>query len=404
MRTISNADRARVLLVSPQPFYEDRGTPIAVSYAARALGQLGYDVDLLTFPTGSELPIPGVEVHRAANPFRITTVPVGFSSKKCLLDVGLLRKFEYLLNTRRYAVVHGVEEAGYFASLLCRSRRVPFIYDMASAIPQELQRNALCKLGPIQAVLQSAERKVLRSAAHVICSAGLAPRVRRMAPDTPFTEWRFPVFEHHPAPANVRTLRDTLQLGPNARVMLYIGTFSQYQGLDLLCQAFNAAASIDDRLTLVCVGAADDTQVRHWTEQIRPELRARAHFELRVPRHAVPEYLALASCLISLRPCGNNVPLKLFEYMASGRPIIATRGRAHEALLTDQLAFLCEADGEAVAASMQRVFAHPETARRIGATTRAHAFRLFGWNRFVRLVDDAYESAAAAAQPGWASS
>ena len=38
----------RLLIVSPQPFYEDRGTPIAVSQLAAALSSLGYAVDLLT--------------------------------------------------------------------------------------------------------------------------------------------------------------------------------------------------------------------------------------------------------------------------------------------------------------------------------------------------------------------
>jgi hypothetical protein len=42
--------RPRVLFVAPQPFYEDRGTPIAVRQVLQALGQLGYAVDLLTYP------------------------------------------------------------------------------------------------------------------------------------------------------------------------------------------------------------------------------------------------------------------------------------------------------------------------------------------------------------------
>lgn len=43
----------RVLVVAPQPFYEDRGTPIAVRELVTALAGLGFEVDLATFPVGA---------------------------------------------------------------------------------------------------------------------------------------------------------------------------------------------------------------------------------------------------------------------------------------------------------------------------------------------------------------
>src|SRR5579862_5001471 len=66
--------RPRVLIVTPQPFYEDRGTPIAVRYVARALSEIGIDVDLLAFPIGQEVHIKNVKVRRCANPFHFRRV------------------------------------------------------------------------------------------------------------------------------------------------------------------------------------------------------------------------------------------------------------------------------------------------------------------------------------------
>jgi hypothetical protein len=90
----------RVLLVAPQPFYEDRGTPIAVAYTARALAELRYAVDVLTFPVGRNIDIPGVEVHRCPNVLGIRAVPIGFSANKCVLDASLLLSFARLLSKR----------------------------------------------------------------------------------------------------------------------------------------------------------------------------------------------------------------------------------------------------------------------------------------------------------------
>ena len=44
--------RLRVLFLAPQPFFEVRGTPLAVLHLTRALAALGHEVDLLTFPQG----------------------------------------------------------------------------------------------------------------------------------------------------------------------------------------------------------------------------------------------------------------------------------------------------------------------------------------------------------------
>src|SRR5678809_1329815 len=79
----------RVLLVSPQPFFEDRGTPIAVLQVAQALCQAGYAVDLLSYPVGRPVEVDGMRILRAPNPLRIRRVPVGLSLRKLLLDATL---------------------------------------------------------------------------------------------------------------------------------------------------------------------------------------------------------------------------------------------------------------------------------------------------------------------------
>ena len=79
----------RILVVAPQPFYEDRGTPIAVRQVLQALGELGRSVDLLTFPIGTDVGIPGLRIFRSANPFGFERVPIGLSFRKVILDVPL---------------------------------------------------------------------------------------------------------------------------------------------------------------------------------------------------------------------------------------------------------------------------------------------------------------------------
>ena len=60
----------------------------------------------------------------------------------------------------------------------------------------------------------------------------------------------------------------------------------------------------------------------------------------RQPREAIPAYFAIADVLVSPRAYGDNIPLKIFDYVLSGKPIVATDIRAHRSILNDRTAQL----------------------------------------------------------------
>jgi glycosyltransferase involved in cell wall biosynthesis len=381
----SSSEAGRVLIVTPQPFYEDRGTPITVRYVAAALSELGADVDVLAFPIGTSVSIPRVRVLRSANPMGLRHVPIGFSWRKIVLDVSLWRSFARLVRTRRYQIVHAVEEAGYMASLICPLTNQPFIYDMASAIPQELKRNALFKNAVVQRMLGAVERRVIQTAHRTLCSSGLARHVLRQVPDARVSEWRYPAHTARVDATRAAALRMDLGIRPDQRVILFMGNFSAYQGIDLLIDAFQTARRIRPELVLVCVGGT------------RPEMAARANAQLsllenrifivpRQPREQMPVYLKLADYLVLPRVTSDNVPLKLFDYMASGKPIVATRGHAHEPLLNSKRAFLSESNATALSAAIVEACETPQRCAAVGQAAQAYAREFFGWDRFVESV------------------
>jgi len=386
------AVRPRILLVTPQPYYEERGTPIAVGLAARALVGSGFDVDILAFPLGETATAPGIRIERCGNPFFFRRVPIGFSARKLLLDVSLLRKFEQLLAHRSYVAVHAVEEAAWLASVLCPMRGIPFVYDMASAIPEQLAGHRLLGREPVLSILRSAERRVIQRAAHVVCSSGLANYILEQSSETAVTEWRFPVTPVRVDPLIVSELRRQYGIRQDDRVLLYAGNFSRYQGIDLLLEAFARAVASDPGLMLVCVGAADGQAEVELTSTLAPAVRDRIRIVVRQPRTMMPVWFGLADALVSLRTCGENVPLKLFEYMAAGKPIIATRGLAHQPLLNDSRAYLCVADPGGVADAIHRLFGDTRRAQQVGDQAADYAARNFSWNRFRDLVAGIYQS------------
>ena len=388
---VTSVRSRRVLVVTPQPFYQARGTPIALVNTCHALGQLGYEVDLLAFPIGQDAFIPGVKIHRCANPFGIRAVPIGFSAGKALLDLTLARSFWHLLRTRDYGAVHAVEEAAYLAALLCPRLGTPFVYDMASAIPVELRRHRLFGAALAQRALGAFERLALRRASQVVCSMGLVEHVRAVAPQVSCTEWRFPPLTDTADEAAVRQLRGELEIPAGAHVVAYTGNFAAYQRLDLLFEAFTGALAVDPKLMLVCVGASAEARAAALAQFV-PRVRTRVRILSPESRDRMPKYLAMADCLISLRPSSDNLPLKVLDYMAAGKPIVATRGRAHEPLLNGERAFLCEAHAESVKQAILEVFSSPQRAREVASAARAHALQHYGWDRFMQLIEGLYGS------------
>jgi hypothetical protein len=114
-----------VLFISPQPFFEWRGSSIRVKFNVMALSELGYDVHLLTLPVGKDDPAITARVIRAWNLFGTRQISIGPSLLKLWFDLILLLQGTYLVTRYRYRVLHGTEEAGflsYLLSFICRAR------------------------------------------------------------------------------------------------------------------------------------------------------------------------------------------------------------------------------------------------------------------------------------------
>ncbi|HEX6865355.1 MAG TPA: glycosyltransferase [Thermoanaerobaculia bacterium] len=384
---------SRVLVVAPEPFYEDRGTPIAVCQLLKALSQLSYEVDLLTYPMGRDVDIPGVRCLRTANPLGIRRVPIGFSLRKVLFDVLLLPELARRLSTRQYVCVHAVEEAAFLAVLLGRRFDVPVIYDMQSSLPEQLAQHRAFRLPFMQAALRRCERWLLRRADSVVSSSGLARLVREQVPKARLREWEYSSPLPLAGQPEAEALRAELGIGPGRPVVLYSGTFESYQGLPELMAAIPHVLAEVPEATFVLVGATEPSGGGGTLVERRHVGLVRAG-SLRVvkrqPRERIPAYLAMADVVVSPRAYGDNLPLKVFDYLGAGKPIVATDIAAHRSVLNEERALLTGVWSPDLARGIVRLLSDRELATRLGAAARAYSQERFGWFSFVRSVSELY--------------
>ena len=77
----------KILLLAPHPFYQERGTPIAVNLLLKALSERGDKIDVLTYHIGADTVHANVAIHRIARIPFVKSVRPGFSFKKIVCDI-----------------------------------------------------------------------------------------------------------------------------------------------------------------------------------------------------------------------------------------------------------------------------------------------------------------------------
>jgi len=381
---------SRILLVAPQPFYEDRGTPIAIRHVLEALSVANYNVDLLTFDVGSDIELPGLRICRVGGMLGIKQIPIGFSLRKLALDIIMTFALLKMLRNEDYACVHAVEEAVFPSLLIARRHRIPVIYDMQSCIPDQLRNHPFFGRPLVQRILRGCEGWALNKAALVIGSAGLRSYVRKVAPSARIEEWHFPGQPNLSSAAQVAECRRICSIALEAPVVLYSGNFARYQGVTLFVEAIPQILKTMPDAVFVLVGGDESSMAPDMRKAMRLVPPTSIRILPRQPRETLPAFIAMADVLVSPRAEGDNLPLKVFDYIAAGKAIVATDYPIHRTILSDERALLVEPNAAAFATGVIRLLKDRRLADQLGAAAQLHSDQNYGLAPFQRFVDEMY--------------
>ncbi|MGH9371671.1 MAG: glycosyltransferase, partial [Vicinamibacterales bacterium] len=176
----------KILMIAPEPFFEPRGTPFSEFHRIRALTQLGHTIDLVTYPFGQDVNIPGVRVFRSLRPPFLSRVAIGPSFAKVPLDLLLTLTAVRRTLSGRYDAVHSHEEGSFIGVLLAAALGIPHLYDMHSSLPQQLTNFAFSRSRLLARLFAWAERFVLRrSRVVIVICPHLEETVRAIEPGVP---------------------------------------------------------------------------------------------------------------------------------------------------------------------------------------------------------------------------
>ncbi len=343
----------KILMLAPEPFFQPRGTPISVYFRLQALADLGHEVDLLTYHLGEDKSFPGLKIYRIPSLFFIKKIKIGPSFTKILLDLVLLIKAFFLVRSNPYDMIFSHEEASWFGTALAKRKKIPHLYDMHSSLPQQLENFRFSRSRILKRVFSALERHVLiNSQSIIVICPDLLRKLKeeRVAHKAVLIE-NFLDFDSGSPPAN-RIEEERVKYASSAeKIVLYAGNFESYQGISLLLEA---SAQVDEKSVLFLLVGGKPDHVKEMKKRAADlDISNKVFFTGQVAPSEVPLYIAMADVLVSPRTAGTNTPLKIYSFLKSGKPVVATKLWTHTQVLSDKIAVLAEPDPQSLAAGIR---------------------------------------------------
>ena len=329
--------------------------------------------------------IDGIEVRRSwlyASPrLTATTKILGFAS------FAMSASLWALLGRLRADVVVATAPpptVGIPGVLAARRLGAPLVFDVRDIWPEAIASSGRLQSVPLIRTLEALERWIYRnSAAVTVVTEGKRERLmERGVPGEKLSVLPNGVdlarFDGVAADAGVLT---RLGADPKRFRILYAGVFNPAQGLDVLLDAAGKLRHQHPehaaRAQFVLMG--DGSEKRRLEQRCRDErLEGQVVFVPIQPREAIPSLLRAANAIaITLRPRRDThtVPSKIYESLASARPLLVSADGPPAEIVRDAEAGLATpaADADALADAVRRLMDDPGQCARFGEAGASYA-------------------------------
>ena len=166
---------------------------------------------------------------------------------------------------------------------------------------------------------------------------------------------------------------------PGAPVVTFVGTLKPWHGVDVLLRA-RAQAHKDWKLRII-----GDGPMRAELDDLARSLGIDVDFRGAVAPDAIPQHMAGTAIGVAPYPAMDTdsdqyfSPLKVYEYMAAGLPVVASRVGQLPEIMGESAYLVPPSDPEALAEALDALVANPVERARVGSDNRRQAEREHSW-------------------------
>src|SRR6267378_2143894 len=365
------------------PVFGRKGCSIHVQEVLRAMGGRGAQIEL--FATNCAGEPPAGLGHVRFHP--LTPAPKGdlaYREQKCLsanepLHAALESEGPFNLVYERHSLW------SFAAMEYARANATPGLLEVnAPLIDEQAEHRGLVDRA-------SAQRATERAFSAATALVAVSNEVAEYLDGFPTAQGKVHVVPNGVNPERFPpNLKPSLPAAPGTFTIGFAGSMKPWHGLGTLLEAFARLhrRNPDSRLLMVGDGAGREPLA---AEASSRGLGAAVHFTGAVAPGDVPGLLASMDVGVAPYPSSANFyfsPLKVYEYMAAARPVVASRVGQLEKLIEPEVTGLLVPPGDvtALTAGLERIRREPELGLRLGKAARAEVLRNHTWDGAVRRI------------------
>lgn len=382
----------KVLFISPQPFFEWRGSPIRVSYNLLALSTIGLTVDFLTLPVGKNKEIQNINIIRCKNPLRIKNIPIGPSASKFFFDIILFFQALLLMLKNRYDIIHTIEDAGLIGTILSLMFKTKHIHEKHSDT-SSYKKGKLKNL--ILFLYEKVERVVIKQSNAVI---GTGPKIVEninliFPHKKTYHIFDIPSSLKHASLEKISAIKQNLKQNDNEIIIMYVGSFAIYQGIELMFESIPLVLEKSNKARFVIIGGSQKEiqEKKDWLN--KNKVKDNVTFLGKIEPDQLPDYLASSDILLSPRISGYNTPLKLLDYLKAGRVILATDYEANRQILTEENCFFVQTEKHSFSQGILKLIDNEEMRKILSQNGEKLINEKYNFKSYSSMIDKCYKNA-----------
>ncbi len=369
----------KIAMVAACPFPCPRGTPLRIQRMAEALAKRGHEIHVIAYHLGDAIESVDFALHRIPNvPTYSRTAPGPTLQKLLVLDPLLVFKLRQILKRNEVDLIVGHHIEGLLAALAARGRwRRPVVFELHAHLESELPYYQI-------GLPKSFKRRIGRVLDRRL--PGRATGIIVLANDARDELVRSGVESERIAVIPGAVELDLFAqasavgtgVGTEVETLIYSGTLAEYQGIEIMLEAFAKVQAARSHARLVI---ASDSSFRRYESLVR-----RLGIEGQIDHVGadianLPGHLARADIALSPQTDRGGYSQKVLNYMAAGKPIVSF-SQSDQILVHGETAWLVERrDATAFAQGALHLLRKPELATRLGANARRRVAADRSWDK-----------------------
>ncbi len=383
----------KILMIAPTPFFADRGCHTRIYGEAHFLQKIGHEVLLCTYGLGRD--IGDIKTSRCFNFPWYHKLSAGPSITKIFLIPFMAANAAKQIRRFKPDVVHAFLHEGAFIARFCRLfyRKPTYFFDLQGSLTGELEAHRFIKKGSLIYKFFAWLEKRINSWFPIITqSDNLYSRLIESGVDegrvinaldgidTELFSPRLPDKE----------LADKHGISLEHPRVLFMGLLEQYQGADVMFEAFAKIAAKKQDVQFIVIGYPNIERYKEVCGKLG--ISENTKFLGKVDFEKAPDYLSLSSIGVAPKISLNEGDGKIYSYMAMGMATVAFDRNVSREILGEKCGLFAEmGDSDSLADRILTLIENEELRHSLGDNARKRAVELLSYEKSAEKIDGFYK-------------